>query len=80
MINSIVLIEKSLLGAFRMVFEKKMSVKDLIEQMRKELQEEKEAAGEVMPKKHTAQKKAPKKKAKPVKKAKKVAKKKKKKK
>ncbi|HNV00943.1 MAG TPA: hypothetical protein PKK60_00765 [archaeon] len=57
-----------------MVFEKKMSVKELIEQMRKELQEEKE---ENTPSKNSIAKKSVKtKNSKPAKKTKKVSKKK----
>ncbi len=44
-----------------MVFEKKMSVKDLIEQMREELKKEQEGAGIIS---RPSKKKAPKKKAK----------------
>jgi len=46
-----------------MVFEKKMSVKDLIEQMRKELQEEKGVLQVALPKKAKASKPAKVKKA-----------------
>jgi len=57
-----------------MVFEKKMSVKDLIEQMREELKKEQEEAGIIL---RPAKKKMPKKKAKAKAKPKKKAKKKK---
>jgi hypothetical protein len=55
-----------------MVFEKKMSVKDLIEQMREELKKEQEEAGIISrPSKKKMPKKKAKVKAKPKKKAKK---------
>ncbi len=65
-------------GGIIMVFEKRMTVKDLIEQMRQELQDEKEAE-DAMHKRTTPAKKSKKKAtkaAKPKKKAKKIVKKK----